>query len=61
MVRRRFTGGGIMNKCKCRNCKGTKWEITIGHGYSFMFTCLNCGDIFEMISLVDLELRCKDV
>jgi hypothetical protein len=47
-------------KCPNKECSWDDWKITNPHGYTFIFTCGNCGEEVKIISLVDLELRCKE-
>jgi len=45
------------NKCTCKDCGGGEWKVYNTHGYDYIFTCINCGESFQLISLVDLETR----
>jgi len=43
----------------CPECKNSDWKVLNPRGYSFVFKCSKCGHEFTMISLVDLQIRCK--
>ena len=48
-----------MKKLKCTNCKGSKFEIDERNSYTFIFRCVNCGDIYQISSLVDMQILCN--